>query len=66
MKAGVAEKASISLGAKGAALETPDPSAFTGPVLVQLQRAGGGVCFEATYRAPFEKNAGGAFSDVDD
>jgi len=66
MKAGIAGKASISLGAKGAALETPDPSAFTGPLRVQLQRADGGVCFEATYSAPFKKNVGGTFSDVDD
>lgn len=64
MKAGVAGKPSISITAKGVALETPTPSAFTGPLRVQLQGRTG--CFEATYSAPFKKNAGGAFSDVDD
>ena len=66
LKAGVAGKASISVSAKGANLETPDPTTFTGPVRVQLQRADAGICFEAVYSAPFKKNAGGKFLDVAD
>jgi hypothetical protein len=66
LKAGVAGKASIGVTAKGPNLETPNPTAFTGPVQVQLQRADAGICFEAVYSAPFKKNAGGQFTDAAD
>jgi len=66
LKAGAAGKAGATVVGKGANLETPNPSSFTGPILVQLQRAGTGVCFEATYSAPFKKNADGKFVDSSD
>lgn len=66
MKAGIAGKASIGVTAKGANLETPNPSVFTGPIQVQLQRTDGGMCFEAVYSAPFKKNLGGKFADSAD
>jgi len=66
LKAGVDGRAGIKVLAKGADLDTPNPVDFTGPILVQLQRADGGICFEATYSAPFKKNAGGKFIDLAD
>lgn len=66
LKAGAEEKASVKVSAKGSNLPTPDPSAFTGPVVVQLQRADHMLCFEATYSAPFTKNLDGKFSDKAD
>lgn len=66
LKAGVAGRASVKFLGKGTNLETPDPTTFTGPVLVQLQRSGGNDCFEATYSSPFKKNAGGKFIDLAD
>lgn len=64
--AGAAGKAAISVQAKGVNLETPNPTSLTGPIRVQLQRAGGGVCFESVFGAPFKRNAKGTFSDLAD
>lgn len=66
LKAGLAGKASMKVRGKGANLDTPDPTTFTGPITVQLQRADGAICFETTFSAPFKKNAGGSFADVAD
>ena len=66
LKAGTEGKAMIVVTGKGVPLETPDPSIFTGPIRVQLQRADGGICFEAEYGAPFKKNKSGTFMDVAD
>ena len=66
LKAGAAEKAVVKVTAKGANLPTPNTSSFTGPVVVQLQRADGAICFEADYSAPFKKNVDGNFSDEAD
>jgi len=60
LKAGAAGKATIAVTAKGTNLETPNPALFTGPIQVQLQRADGAVCFEATYPAPFKRNKKGS------
>ena len=65
LMAGAAGKADISVQAKGVNLETPNLTTLTGPIRVQLQRAGG-VCFESVFGAPFKKNAKGTFSDLAD
>jgi hypothetical protein len=64
LKAGVAEKAAIKVVGKGTGVDTPDPSAFVGPVRVQLQRADDAICFEALYKKPFKKNVNGVFTAV--
>lgn len=66
LKAGVAEQAAIGIVAKGAHLDTPNPTGFVGPIRVQLQRADHAICFEDVFSAPFKKNAGGSFSDASD
>jgi hypothetical protein len=59
-------KASIAYKAKGVKLAMPDLGALTGPVVVQLQRSGGGPCFGATYSAPFVKSDATIFKDKSD
>jgi len=66
LKAGIAGKASVKVNGKGMNLPTPNPTAFTGPVDVQLQRADHGICFGSTFSAPFKKNEGGVFVDTAD
>ena len=67
LKAGAAEKAQIKVTAKGVNVPTPDITTFTtGPIVVQLQRQDGAICFEADFSAPFKKNAGGTFTDKGD
>jgi hypothetical protein len=66
LKAGAAGRAGVKFLGKGTNLDTPNPATFTGPIRVQLQRATAGVCFEATYSAPFKKNVGGKFIDSAD
>lgn len=66
LTAGATGKATVTVLAKGVALETPDPRAFTGPIRVQLQSSGGGACFESVFSAPFKKNKDGVFSDLAD
>jgi len=67
LKAGPDGKALIKVTAKGANVPTPNPTSFTGPVLVQLQRDdGSAVCWEAKYSMPFKKNVGGKFTDKAD
>jgi hypothetical protein len=66
LKAGGDTKAGVSVIAKGVTLETPDPTTFTGPLRVQLQRADGAICFESVFSAPFKKNSAGKFSDSAD
>ena len=65
-KTGADAEASVSVLAKGVDLETPDPTSFTGPIRVQLQRTDGTICFESVFSAPFKKNTGGKFSDSAD
>jgi hypothetical protein len=66
LKSGIDGKALMKLTAKGANVPTPNPTSFTGPIVVQLQRADGAICFQANYSAPFKKNVGGSFSDKAD
>jgi hypothetical protein len=66
-KAGADEKALVKVTAKGLNVPTPDlTNPLTGPVVVQLQRADGAICFEADYGAPFQKNADRKFVDKAD
>ena len=58
--------ASIVFKAKGVKVAMPDVGALTGPVVVQLQRSGGGPCFGATYSAPFLKHDATNFKDTAD
>jgi hypothetical protein len=66
LKSGIAGKASAKVGGKGVNLPQPNPTTFTGPIVVQLQRADHAICFGSTFSAPFKKNVGGSFSDASD
>jgi FG-GAP-like repeat/Bacterial Ig-like domain len=59
-------KAKIILKGKGANLPMPDLGTLTGPLDVQLRRRTGGMCFGATYSAPFLKNDGVTLKDKAD
>jgi hypothetical protein len=48
----------VKVKGKGGLLGMPDVGALTGTLDVQLQPAGGGPCFGATYSPPFKKNDG--------
>ncbi len=63
LKAGTAGKASAKVNGKGANLPALNPTGFTGPIDVQLQRTDHAICFGTTFSAPFKKNVGGIFSD---
>jgi hypothetical protein len=53
-KAGVDEKAQISLKGRGLPLDIPAPMSLVSPITVQLKSASG-LCFGATFSAPFQK-----------
>jgi hypothetical protein len=53
-KAGIDEKAQITLKGRGLPLDMPPPLSLASPITVQLKSASG-VCFGATYSAPFQK-----------
>ncbi len=59
-------KAKIIVKGRGANLPMPALGSLTGPVDVQLRRSTGGLCFGATYSAPFQKNDGVTFKDKAD
>jgi hypothetical protein len=65
LKAGASGKAAITLKARGPYLDLPDLGALSGAVEVRLHQAGSGVCWGASFSAPFDKLdiARGAFKD---
>lgn len=63
---GLDGKAKIQVKGKGLDLPDLDLSMLTSPLTVQLKRVGGGICFGATYSAPFTKNDGVSFKDKAD
>jgi alpha-tubulin suppressor-like RCC1 family protein len=56
-------KAKIQVKGKGLNLPDLDLAMLASPITVQLQSARSGVCFGATYGAPFLKNDGVSFKD---
>jgi hypothetical protein len=59
-------KAKIVLKGSGDNLDMPDLDAITGPIEVQLQRRTGGMCFGASYSAPFQKQDSAQLKDKAD
>jgi cysteine-rich repeat protein len=66
LKAGAAGKAQIQIKAKGALLQVPDIGALSGPLVVQVRRAGDPICWQAVFHTPFTKNDGVIFNDKSD
>jgi hypothetical protein len=59
-------RAVIVFVAKGVKVGMPDLTTLGGPVVVQLQRSGGGPCFGATFSAPFLRSDATTFRDRSD
>jgi glucose/arabinose dehydrogenase len=67
LKAGPDEKAKIIVRGKGTDLDMPNLAALASPLTVQLKRAGGTVCWGATYTfPPALKNTSELFKDKAD
>ncbi len=66
LKEGTAGKAKILFLGKGGSLDTPDLSSVSGPIDVELHKSSGGICWGATYSAPFVTNDGENFKDKAD
>jgi hypothetical protein len=66
MKSGADGTASVLFKGKGALLQMPDLGALTGPLQAQLIKTSGGICWAATYSAPFQQSDSSGFKDKAD
>src|SRR5262249_35055121 len=48
--------AKAALKAKGSSFQAPNVAAISGPLIVQLVKSSGGVCWSTTFSAPFAKH----------
>ncbi|MGH7786243.1 MAG: FG-GAP-like repeat-containing protein [Candidatus Binatia bacterium] len=66
LSAGGDGQAKILFLARGTGISMPPVASLTGPLVVQLHYSPVGVCWSATYSAPFLKNDGVTLKDVAD
>jgi hypothetical protein len=66
LRAGADGEAKIQFRGKGSDLSMPAVGSLSGPIDVQLFKSSGGVCWGATYSAPFIKNDGVNLKDKAD
>jgi len=66
MKAGAQGDASILVKGRGSFLQLPDLAAIDGPIEAQFIKTNGGICWGATFSAPFEQSDGTSFKDKAD